>query len=92
MPNDTIDRAIKRGMGEGEGANYDEVTYEGYGRRRCGDGRPDAGVRVVGQRSRAVSEFGSNCSPTSLIAENTTSPVSAQCSAVVDENSSLPAS
>src|SRR5213596_1147237 len=31
MPNDTIDRDIKRGMGEGEGANYDEVTYEGYG-------------------------------------------------------------
>src|SRR5438045_8740276 len=31
MPNDTIDRAIKRGMGEGEGENYDEVTYEGYG-------------------------------------------------------------
>ena len=31
MPNDTIDRAIKRGMGEGEGANYDEVVYEGYG-------------------------------------------------------------
>jgi YebC/PmpR family DNA-binding regulatory protein len=26
MPNDTIDRAIKRGMGEGEGANYDEVA------------------------------------------------------------------
>src|SRR5204862_4545722 len=31
MPNDTIDRAIKRGMGEGEGANYDEVLFEGYG-------------------------------------------------------------
>ena len=31
MPNDTIDRAIKRGTGELEGANYDEVTYEGYG-------------------------------------------------------------
>ena len=31
MPNDTIDRAIKRGMGEGDGANYDEVVYEGYG-------------------------------------------------------------
>src|SRR6185295_380779 len=27
----TIDRAIKRGTGELEGANYDEVTYEGYG-------------------------------------------------------------
>ena len=31
MPNDTIDRAIKRGTGELEGASYDEVTYEGYG-------------------------------------------------------------
>jgi len=31
MPNDTIDRAIKRGSGELEGANYDEITYEGYG-------------------------------------------------------------
>jgi YebC/PmpR family DNA-binding regulatory protein len=31
MPNDTIDRAIKRGTGEIEGAQYDEVTYEGYG-------------------------------------------------------------
>ena len=31
MPNDTIDRAIKRGTGELEGASYDEVLYEGYG-------------------------------------------------------------
>ncbi len=31
MPNDTIDRAIKRGTGELEGASYDEITYEGYG-------------------------------------------------------------
>lgn len=31
MPNDTIDRAIKRGMGELEGVSYDEITYEGYG-------------------------------------------------------------
>ena len=31
MPNDTIDRAIKRGTGELEGAAYDEITYEGYG-------------------------------------------------------------
>jgi len=31
MPNDTIERAIKRGTGEIEGAQYDEVTYEGYG-------------------------------------------------------------
>jgi YebC/PmpR family DNA-binding regulatory protein len=31
MPNDTIDRAVKRGTGELEGVNYEEITYEGYG-------------------------------------------------------------
>jgi len=31
MPNDNIDRAIKRGTGELEGSHYDEITYEGYG-------------------------------------------------------------
>jgi YebC/PmpR family DNA-binding regulatory protein len=31
MPADTIDRAIKRGTGELEGVQYDEITYEGYG-------------------------------------------------------------
>ena len=31
MPGDTLDRAIKKGTGELEGVNYEEVTYEGYG-------------------------------------------------------------
>ncbi len=31
VPKDTIDRAIKRGAGAGEGDNYDEIRYEGYG-------------------------------------------------------------
>ncbi|HYY58981.1 MAG TPA: YebC/PmpR family DNA-binding transcriptional regulator, partial [Pyrinomonadaceae bacterium] len=31
MPNDTIDRAIRRGTGAEEGVTYDEITYEGYG-------------------------------------------------------------
>ena len=31
MPNDTIERAIKKGTGELEGESYEEVTYEGYG-------------------------------------------------------------
>ena len=31
MPNDNIDRAIKRGTGEGnESAHFEEITYEGY--------------------------------------------------------------
>jgi YebC/PmpR family DNA-binding regulatory protein len=31
MPNDTIDRAVRRGTGEEEGVNYEDITYEGYG-------------------------------------------------------------
>ncbi len=31
MPNDTIDRAIKKGTGELSGVNYEEANYEGYG-------------------------------------------------------------
>ncbi len=31
MPADNIKRAIRRGTGEEEGVQYDEVTYEGYG-------------------------------------------------------------
>ena len=31
MPNDNIDRAIKRGTGEVQGATYEEFYYEGYG-------------------------------------------------------------
>ena len=30
MPKDNIDRAIKRGTGELEGGNIEEITYEGY--------------------------------------------------------------
>ena len=53
MPNDTIDRAIKRGTGELEGVNYDEITYEGYG---------PAGVAVIietmtDNRNRTVAEI-----------------------------------
>ena len=31
MPNDNIDRAIKKGTGELEGTTYEEITFEGYG-------------------------------------------------------------
>ncbi len=53
MPNDTIERAIKRGTGELEGVNYEEITYEGYG---------PAGVAVMidamtDNRKRTVAEI-----------------------------------
>src|SRR5699024_3752622 len=31
MPNDNIERAIKKSTGRLDGANYEELTYEGYG-------------------------------------------------------------
>ncbi len=31
MPNDNIDRAIKKGAGGGDSENYEHITYEGYG-------------------------------------------------------------
>ena len=31
MPNENIDRAIKKGTGELEGVDYQEIAYEGYG-------------------------------------------------------------
>ncbi|MCY3671785.1 MAG: YebC/PmpR family DNA-binding transcriptional regulator [Alphaproteobacteria bacterium] len=38
MPRDRIERAMKRGAGDGDGAVYEEVRYEGYG---------PAGVAVI---------------------------------------------
>ncbi|PYS89190.1 MAG: YebC/PmpR family DNA-binding transcriptional regulator [Acidobacteria bacterium] len=60
MPNDTINRATRRGTGEEAGVHYEEVTYEGYG---------PAGVAVMvdavtDNRNRTVAEirhlFGKN--------------------------------
>ena len=31
MPNDNIQRAIKRAAGESDDSVYEEITYEGYG-------------------------------------------------------------
>jgi len=31
MPNENIEKAIKRGTGEADGVSYEEIIYEGYG-------------------------------------------------------------
>ena len=31
MPKDNMDRAIARGSGDSDGANFEEIRYEGYG-------------------------------------------------------------
>ncbi|HEX6988779.1 MAG TPA: YebC/PmpR family DNA-binding transcriptional regulator, partial [Bacillota bacterium] len=53
VPNDNIERAVKRGTGELEGADYEELTYEGYG-----PGGVGLLVRVVtDNRNRTASEI-----------------------------------
>jgi len=52
MPKDNIDRAIKRGTGDDDGAVYEEIRYEGYGQ---------AGVAILvdcmtDNRNRTVSD------------------------------------
>jgi len=52
LPNDKIERAIKRGTGELEGVNYEEVTYEGYGPEGVAilvDALTDNGNRTVAE-------------------------------------------
>ncbi len=63
MPNDTIDRAIRRGTGEEEGVNYEEITYEGYG--PCGvalliDAVTDNRNRTVAEIRHLFSKNGGN--------------------------------
>lgn len=53
MPNDNIDRAIKKGTGEIEGASYEEVTYEGYG----AGGAAILVNALTDNRNRTVSEI-----------------------------------
>jgi len=63
MPKDNIDRAIKRGTGEDDGAVYDEVRYEGYGPGGVAvmiDGLTDNRNRTVAEVRHAFSKYGGN--------------------------------
>ena len=63
MPKDTVERAIKRGSGELEGVNYEEVRYEGYGIAGAAvmvDCLTDNRVRTVAEVRHAFSKYGGN--------------------------------
>ena len=62
VPNDNIERAIKKAQG-GEGANYESVTYEGYG--PCGvavivEALTDNRNRTAGEVRHYFDKFGGN--------------------------------
>jgi YebC/PmpR family DNA-binding regulatory protein len=63
MPKDTIERAIKRGAGELEGVNYEEIRYEGYGIGGAAvmiDCMTDNRTRTVAEVRHAFTKFGGN--------------------------------
>ena len=63
MPGDTIDRAIKRGSGELDGAQYEEVRYEGYGVAGVPfivDCLTDNRTRTAGEIRHTFSKYGGN--------------------------------
>jgi YebC/PmpR family DNA-binding regulatory protein len=63
MPKDTVERAIKRGSGELEGAAYEEIRYEGYGIGGAAvmvDCMTDNRTRTVADVRHAFSKHGGN--------------------------------
>ncbi|GGY55192.1 YebC/PmpR family DNA-binding transcriptional regulator [Pseudoduganella albidiflava] len=63
MPKDNVQRAITRGTGGEDGANYEEVRYEGYGIGGAAvivDCMTDNRVRTVAEVRHAFSKFGGN--------------------------------
>jgi len=63
MPKDTIERAVKRGAGGLEGANYEEVRYEGYGLGGAAvmvDCLTDNRTRTVAEVRHAFTKNGGN--------------------------------
>lgn len=71
MPNDNIDRAIKKGTGELEGVNYEEIIYEGYG--PCGTAvylelMTDNRNRTAAEIRHLLSKHGGNLGETGCVA------------------------
>ncbi|MDP2879627.1 MAG: YebC/PmpR family DNA-binding transcriptional regulator, partial [Sulfuricella sp.] len=63
MPKDNVERAIKRGTGDLEGVNYEELRYEGYGPAGVAvmvDCLTDNKTRTVADVRHAFSKHGGN--------------------------------
>jgi YebC/PmpR family DNA-binding regulatory protein len=63
MPKDNVERAIKRGTGGLEGANYEEIRYEGYGISGAAvivDCMTDNRTRTVADVRFAFAKYGGN--------------------------------
>jgi YebC/PmpR family DNA-binding regulatory protein len=71
MPAENIKRAIRRGTGEEEGVNYEEVTYEGYGPGGVAlivETMTDNRNRTVGELRHLLTKYGGNLGETNSVA------------------------
>ncbi|HLS47907.1 MAG TPA: YebC/PmpR family DNA-binding transcriptional regulator [Gemmatimonadales bacterium] len=70
MPNENIDRAVKKGTGELEGSSYEELTYEGYGPGGAAifiEATTDNPNRTVAEIRHAFSRNGGNLGATGSV-------------------------
>ncbi len=71
MTRDTIDRAIKRGAGGEDGANVEEIRYEGYGTQGVAimvDCMTDNRNRTVAEVRHAFNKYGGNMGTSGSVA------------------------
>jgi YebC/PmpR family DNA-binding regulatory protein len=71
MPNDNIERGIKKGTGELEGVDYQEITYEAYGPGGVAlfiEALTDNGNRTVAEIRHALGKHGGNLGTTGSVA------------------------
>ena len=63
MPNDNIDRSIKKAAGDGNSANYEDIVYEGYGPNGVAiiiEAMTDNRNRTAGDVRHILDKFGGN--------------------------------
>jgi YebC/PmpR family DNA-binding regulatory protein len=73
MPRDNIERAIKRGTGEIEGAAYEEVVYEGYGPNGIGlviEVMTDNKNRTIADLRHTLTKYGGTMAESGSVAWN----------------------
>ena len=70
MPNDNIQRCIKKAAGEGDTNNYEDITYEGYGPRGVAvivESLTDNRNRTGGDMKHYFDKFGGNLGATGCV-------------------------
>ncbi len=73
MPNSNVERAIAKGVGGADGANYEEITYEGYGPAGVAiliETMTDNRNRTVGEVRHLLSKYGGNLGESGSVSWN----------------------